>query len=156
MKAQNGNINSSGTTGTTQTATFYSIPDCDVSMCSVIIPKPTCSQQVVDQKKPAMAEYDAIMAYVVKQHPRALTVEERLDILYLHAYYRKQGVQAVAQLIASAIGRSVEVVRQVWTQYTSTERVVAAPSPGNRTNHRTRVPDTKLVLEQVQEFLRDK
>ncbi|OQR88839.1 hypothetical protein ACHHYP_20290 [Achlya hypogyna] len=103
-----------------------------------------------------MADYDAIMAYVVRQRPRALTVEERLDILYLHAYYRKQGVQAVAQVIASAVGRSVAVVRQVWTQYKSTERVVAAPSPSNSTNHRTRVPDTKLVLAQVQEFLREK
>jgi len=51
---------------------------------------------VVDEYILAMAEYDAIMAFVAQHRPRALAVEERLDILYLHAYYRKQGVQAGA------------------------------------------------------------
>ena len=59
-------------------------------------------------------QYDDMMRFVAKQRPRALTAEERLDILYLNAFFRKQGIVGVAQHIASILGRGI--VEEVWAQ----------------------------------------
>ncbi|OQR97404.1 hypothetical protein ACHHYP_11822 [Achlya hypogyna] len=88
-------------------------------------------------------QHDDIIRFVAKQRPRALTAEERLDILYLHALFRKQGIIGVAQHIAGILGRGIS---QVWAQYTANEAVIAAAS----------VPDTKVVLELVQALLRER
>ncbi|OQR89023.1 hypothetical protein ACHHYP_20277 [Achlya hypogyna] len=99
-------------------------------------------------------QYDDIMRFVAKQRPRALTAEERLDILYLNAFFRKQWMVGANQHIASTLGRGIRVVEEVWVQYTA-NKVVAAAVPANRTNHAKRVPDTKIVVELVQTLLRE-
>ncbi|OQR89129.1 hypothetical protein THRCLA_22739 [Thraustotheca clavata] len=84
---------------------------------------------------PALVSYDEIMDFVNKSRPRALTVEERLDILRLHAYYRKQKMSNVAEHIAQILVRGINVVREVWTQYKPKQTVIAAPLPCNKTTH---------------------
>ncbi|OQS05908.1 hypothetical protein THRCLA_20497 [Thraustotheca clavata] len=54
------------------------------------------------------------------------------------------------------LGRSVAVVREVWRQYNATNTIITAAPPSNRKSHESRVPDTKLVLALIQNFLREK
>ncbi|OQS03465.1 hypothetical protein THRCLA_21160 [Thraustotheca clavata] len=100
-----------------------------------------------------MVDYDNVISFVRMQRPRALTTEERLDILYIHACYRKQGVKAVAQLIADILG--VVLLLYVWQQYNTTNTIIIAAPPSNRKSQESRVPDTKLVLQLIQNFLRE-
>ncbi|OQR89505.1 hypothetical protein THRCLA_22677 [Thraustotheca clavata] len=83
-------------------------------------------------------------------------MEEQLDILYMHAYLRQQGISSVSQHIAKILGRGIRVVKEVWSEYKNNSTITAKTVPSNKTNHATRVPDTKVVLELVQNLLRQK
>jgi len=107
-------------------------------------------------RPPEFASYEEIMGFVDQSRPRALTEEGRLDILRMHAYYRREGIPQVSAHIAAILGRSIKLVQEVWTKLVATRTVVAAPTPCNQSVHHTRVPETKPVLELVHNFVRSK
>ncbi|CAK4671991.1 unnamed protein product [Aphanomyces euteiches] len=100
--------------------------------------------------------FHEICHYVRQSRPTALTKEERLDILRLHAHYRLQGVAGASEKISEALGRSLRVVKQVWSDYLRTRQVQVAVPPANHATRATRLPRSKFVLSEVQEFVRNR
>ncbi|RHY94243.1 hypothetical protein DYB35_001234 [Aphanomyces astaci] len=98
----------------------------------------------------------ACFDFVKNARHRTLTREERLDIVRLHAYFKSDGQKEVAKKVAQALGRSLDVVKDVMREYTHFGTVTAAVPAGNRSNHKNRIPHTAEVIQLVQEFVRDR
>ncbi|KAH9087757.1 hypothetical protein LEN26_019822 [Aphanomyces euteiches] len=99
-------------------------------------------------------DFDDIMDFVAKTRPPALTLGERLDILRLQAYFRREKLPNPSAHIATILGRGIKTVQSVWSDYCNQNDVVVALPPANRNTHATRIPHTKQVMEDVLEFVR--
>ncbi|KAG9404224.1 hypothetical protein AC1031_005763 [Aphanomyces cochlioides] len=100
--------------------------------------------------------FQEITQYVKAQRPPALTKEERLDILRLHAYFRSRATPRASELIAEATGRSQRVVKAVWKDYLDSKTVVPVAPPSNTTQHASRIPKSTHITSAVQEFIRNR
>ncbi|OQR85543.1 hypothetical protein ACHHYP_11720 [Achlya hypogyna] len=101
-------------------------------------------------------EVAKIKAFVKKERPMALTLEEKLDILRLHAGLRDDGIANVAIKIAKWLGRGQDIVKAVLREYRYTGSLKVAKAPSNTTNHASRVPNTPEVRALVKQFIRDR
>ncbi|ETV99661.1 hypothetical protein H310_07729 [Aphanomyces invadans] len=91
----------------------------------------------------------ACIDFVNKARHRTLTREERLDILRLLAYFVGEGVSEVSQRVATALGRSHDVVKAIVRKYNTLGTVTVATPAANRTNKTHEVS----ALRAVQRFL---
>ncbi|OQS00912.1 hypothetical protein ACHHYP_02185 [Achlya hypogyna] len=101
-------------------------------------------------------EVAKIKAFVKKERPMALTLEEKVDILRLHAGLRDDGIANVATKIAKWLGRGQGIVKAVLREYRYTGSLKVAKTPSNTTNHASRVPNTPEVRALVKKFIRDR
>ncbi|KAG9397878.1 CAP-Gly domain-containing linker protein 4 [Aphanomyces cochlioides] len=106
--------------------------------------------------KLSQEEYEAIVALVKKQRPRALTREEQLDIIMLQAHFRKSGEPGASVTVASILGRGDDKVKRVWGEFMATGTVFVAQAPANKTNHASIIPRTPYVVSSVQAFVRER
>ncbi|ETW02142.1 hypothetical protein H310_05715 [Aphanomyces invadans] len=100
-----------------------------------------------------VAALERVVAFVKKQRPRALTKEERLDILMLYARMALDGEKDVCNRVANLLGRNRHVVQAVWRDFRTTESVCVRQVAGNRVNHPTRFPRTEAVVSLVLGFV---
>ncbi|KAF0693209.1 Aste57867_15803 [Aphanomyces stellatus] len=99
---------------------------------------------------------DDVVTFVKAQRPRALTKEERLDILMMHARLRQAGEKDICNKIAKLLGRQKNLIQAIWTEYLETRGVRVQTAMGNRTNHRTRFPRTDAVVSLVHDVVRQR
>ncbi|KAG9399263.1 CAP-Gly domain-containing linker protein 4 [Aphanomyces cochlioides] len=99
-------------------------------------------------------DYDAILDFVAKSRPSALTLGERLDILRLQALFRREKLPNPSGHIAKILGRGIKTVQSVWSDYLAQQDMLVALPPANRKNHSSHIPNTKQVMQQVLEFVR--
>ncbi|ETV76893.1 hypothetical protein, variant 2 [Aphanomyces astaci] len=92
---------------------------------------------------------EKVVAFVKKQRPRALTKEERLDILMLYARMSLDGEKDVSNRVAKLLGRNRQIVQSVWRDFRTTESVRVQQVAANRVNHATKFPRTKAVVSLV-------
>ncbi|CAK4083998.1 unnamed protein product [Aphanomyces euteiches] len=108
------------------------------------------------EENPKAEAVHAVIAFVKRERPRALTKEERLDILMLCAQLKLAGEKYVSVKVAKLLGRSKSVVQSVWAEFTATKGVSVQTAAGNRSNHATRFPRTPAVINLVIEFVRQR
>ncbi|KAF0703885.1 hypothetical protein AaE_015209 [Aphanomyces astaci] len=101
-------------------------------------------------------DYDDITNYIRQERPRSLTKEERLDILRLHAEFRRNNARNVSATIARLLGRSSKTIKEVWSDYLRTKKIVVAPPPSNHQTRPTRIPRTHVVSSMVRQFIRQR
>jgi hypothetical protein len=114
-------------------------------------------------KKPRREDIEAAqaIAFVKSQRSRALTVEERLDILALQANLRADHAvvprkESVTNKIARLLGRSNKTVGEVWSTFRLQGTVLVAAPPGNRGDHMTRLPRSTIMQDAVRAFIRSR
>ncbi|KAF0730976.1 hypothetical protein AaE_009278, partial [Aphanomyces astaci] len=101
-------------------------------------------------------EYNDITSYIRQERPRCLTKEERLDILRLHAELRHGNARNVSQTIARLLGRSIKIVKDVWSEYQRSNTVVAVAPASNQHQKPSRTPRTHEVTSLVRRFIRQR
>ncbi|CAK4122479.1 unnamed protein product [Aphanomyces euteiches] len=101
-------------------------------------------------------EVAKIKAFVKKARPTALTLEEKLDILRLHAGLREQGITDVVVKISLWLGRGQETVKAILREYRQTGSLTVAKLPSNKSCHASRVPNTPEVRGIVKQYIRDR
>ncbi|RHZ30827.1 hypothetical protein DYB37_011998 [Aphanomyces astaci] len=101
-------------------------------------------------------EYNDITSYIRQERPRCLTKEERLDILRLHAELRYGNARNVSQTIARLLGRSIKIVKDVWSEYQRSNTVVAVAPASNQHEKPSRTPRTHEVTSLVRRFIRQR
>ncbi|CAK4166501.1 unnamed protein product [Aphanomyces euteiches] len=107
-----------------------------------------------------------ILRYVHHEREGALSKGERLDILYLHSYFRSLGTPRASETFAQMVGRSDKLVKLIWSDYLKTKQVTVVAPPANRMARPTRIPDnghvfvrnrrldrTRTVARNVMDFL---
>ena len=96
--------------------------------------------------------------FVKTNRGRALTKDERLDVLRLHAHFRheQETVGDISFHIAKLLGRGKRTVQEVWKDYNDNKTIVVANAPTNTATRKTRIPKTVQVIASVQKFVRDK
>ncbi|RHY24712.1 hypothetical protein DYB32_008725 [Aphanomyces invadans] len=102
-----------------------------------------------------------IRSFVTSKRTRTLTLEERLIILNMHAVMRQEDAESgaardVSVRIAQLVGRSREVVQQVWREYHAEKDVVVKTQPANRQSKTMAIPRDDTVVSSVQGFVRNK
>jgi hypothetical protein len=122
------------------------------------LPDNSSVRQTVDATK-----YADIKSFVHKNRPKALTKEERLDILRIQGFLRhtptnfdKLQAMDTSELIASMLGRGKATVQSVWRDYINEGAVIVATTPANYSARQTRVPRTTDIVSAVQTFVREK
>ncbi|RHY23918.1 hypothetical protein DYB32_009028 [Aphanomyces invadans] len=103
-----------------------------------------------------LATIQRIKAYVKLRLRRNLTVDEKLDILWLQATLREVNTANVTDVIPHLLGRGTKTVKCVLAEFLSAGNITVAPPPSNKSNHISRVPDTNAVRKLVQRFIRDR
>ncbi|KAG9412161.1 hypothetical protein AC1031_015098 [Aphanomyces cochlioides] len=107
--------------------------------------------------------YKRICEDVAKTRPRALTKEERVDIIRMQVQLRHEQTmkidstgQGVSQRIATMLGRGRDTVEKVWKEYMNQQTIEVRPVPANRTNHPTRICKHPMVIADVQTYVRER
>ncbi|RQM26643.1 hypothetical protein B5M09_008165 [Aphanomyces astaci] len=104
-------------------------------------------------------KFAEICKFVQQNRPRALTEEERLDILRANAYLRHIHATDnvdVTREVASLLGRSRKTVQAVWREYIVDNAILPKCLPSNTSARSTRIPLTVGVISSVQRFVREK
>ena len=132
------------------------------------------SETVMDpksRKRPVLDDEfeQELIDFVKKNRPRALTREERLDILLLQHHLRKshqekqqkvgpgrkvQSARATEE-ISKILHRKQQLVNEIWRDYCTSKEVVLANTASNTSKRPTIVPDLKKVTVKVQEYVRN-
>ncbi|KDO20391.1 hypothetical protein SPRG_13773 [Saprolegnia parasitica CBS 223.65] len=102
------------------------------------------------------ATIDRLKAFVKKRRQRRISLEEKLDILYMHAVLRESQTQDTAGVIARQLGRSTRTVKEVLSEFLAIGDLTVAEPPSNKTHHASRVPRTPAVRALVRTFIRDR
>lgn len=102
--------------------------------------------------------------FVKRHRPRAVGQEGRADILQLLGYLRMQNEttrgrkrKGVALQVARMLGRDINVISEVWSQFVEQRDMDVRDAPVNRVSgaSQARVPRTSSVRKKVQTFMRE-
>jgi transposase len=114
--------------------------------------------------------YDEVVRYIKKNRPRALTREEKMDILMAQArlryeHYLSQQKAGPGQKVKSAnatqtvmrqLGRAKPVVLDVWSSFWREQELHALAPPSNKNVRPSLVPDVSCVTTAMQTFVRER
>lgn len=121
------------------------------------IAKETKKMRVANDGDSSIEEQGA--KYVANNRGRALTREERLDILLLQANLRSATAalgrkEPVTNKIARLLGRSCDTVGKVWSDFVNHQTVFVAEAPGNRSSRPVRLPRSREMQVDIRLFIR--
>ncbi|KAF0741078.1 hypothetical protein Ae201684P_001965 [Aphanomyces euteiches] len=94
--------------------------------------------------------------YVKTERSRVVTKYELLMILRLHASLRDKNLPDATQRIVHLSGRSLKVVKGVWTEFRQHGTVTEASPAANRLTHAPRVPIQSTTESLVHDFVRER
>lgn len=112
--------------------------------------------------------YDEVRQDLRKLRPRALTIEEKMDIIAVQARIRHD-FHLTHQLVspgqkprtcdatnktAKLLGRSNKLCGDIWTEYITSRNISEARLVGNRKKKPSVVPDRPCVISGIQLFIR--
>lgn len=114
--------------------------------------------------------YQEVVRYVKKNRPRALSREDKLDILMAQSrlryeHYLSQQKAGPGQKVRSAnatktvmrlLGRAKPVVLDVWTSFRRDQELRTSTLPSNKCDRPSLVPDVASVTASVQGFERER
>ena len=98
-------------------------------------------------------QYDEVIKFMKKSRGRALSKEEILNILLLHATTRKAKRQSVSKNISRLLHRKLILVQKIWSEYININTETVSKPPANTTVHATRFEHSRLVVSMVQSFV---
>lgn len=113
--------------------------------------------------------WEETRAFVKKNRPRALTSEERMDVIMCQTYLRlkyeekkrklgkgrKMNKLKASETTAEMLGRTPVIVGNIWAEYIRDRQVTPSKPPTNTSKpHNLRFPDTNAVTLSIQLFLR--
>lgn len=111
-----------------------------------------------------------VVAWAKRQRPRALTREEKIDVVLLQAKLRneernerekdgrgrKKRAAKVSSRVAHLLGRKHVLVQQAWAEYVAEKKVSVTLGTGNTVAHAQNIPDTRKLTSELQVFVRER
>jgi len=109
-----------------------------------------------------------VVEYVKASRPRALTYGEKLDVLLVQCYLRRQFRDKKTKYgkafrgvppryddeVAKVLRRGQKQIKQTWRDFIENKHIKVAQLAGNSRRKATFIPDTRKVLRTLQEFMR--